>query len=180
MKLSNNTKQIFLRASGYELVLCTSVNRICEKALIKDFFTVISRLGDGVFWYITMLTIPFIFGFDALSVSLHMLAVAVVNYIIYKLIKTNTKRPRPFASNTNIDLGGRVLDQYSFPSGHTLHAVAFTIVLLHYFPQLAAFLIPFTVLIALSRVVLGLHYPTDVICGISLGSITSLISLYFI
>lgn len=180
MKLSDNAYQLFVRASGYELALCTSINKACQKTFIKAFFTLVSRLGDGVFWYITMLAIPFLLGLSALSISLHMLGVAAVNYLIYKLIKSNTKRPRPYASDKNIDLGGRVLDQYSFPSGHTLHAVAFTIVLIHYFPQLGIFLIPFTALIALSRVVLGLHYPTDVICGIVIGAAVSHSSLALI
>jgi membrane-associated phospholipid phosphatase len=63
------------------------------------------------------------------------------------------------------------LDEFSFPSGHTLHAVSFTIVALAYYPWLAPLLVPFTAGVALSRVVLGLHYPSDVLAatGIALG-----------
>jgi undecaprenyl-diphosphatase len=59
---------------------------------------------------------------------------------------------------------------YSFPSGHTLHAVAFTLVALAYWPWLAPLLVPFTLLTAASRVALGLHYPSDVLAGASLGA----------
>ena len=45
----------------------------------------------------------------------------------------------------------------------------FTTVALAWFPTLAVLLLPFTVLVALSRMVLGLHYPTDVICGAAIG-----------
>jgi undecaprenyl-diphosphatase len=62
-----------------------------------------------------------------------------------------------------------VLDRYSFPSGHTLHAVSFSLIALHYFPGLAWLLLPFTLLVALSRLVLGLHYPTDVLIATLLG-----------
>jgi undecaprenyl-diphosphatase len=61
------------------------------------------------------------------------------------------------------------LDEFSFPSGHTLHAVSFTLVALAYFPVLAPVLVPFTVLVALSRVVLGLHYPSDVLAATVIG-----------
>jgi undecaprenyl-diphosphatase len=62
------------------------------------------------------------------------------------------------------------LDAFSFPSGHTLHAVAFTLVALGYWPWLASLLVPFTLLTATSRVALGLHYPSDVIAGAALGA----------
>ncbi len=75
----------------------------------------------------------------------------------------------PFEVCPNIRLHVPPLDGYSFPSGHAVHAVAFTIVLSSFFPPLAVLLVPFTVLVALSRVVLGLHFPTDVAAGAVLG-----------
>lgn len=51
------------------------------------------------------------------------------------------------------------LDEFSFPSGHTLHAVAFSLVAMAHYPVLAWALVPFTASVAVSRVVLGLHYP---------------------
>jgi len=69
------------------------------------------------------------------------------------------------------------LDTFSFPSGHTLHAVAFTLVTLAYWPWLASLLVPFTLLTAASRVVLGLHYPSDVLAGALIGASVALASL---
>jgi undecaprenyl-diphosphatase len=61
------------------------------------------------------------------------------------------------------------LDHYSFPSGHTLHAVSFSIVAIHYYPRLAWVVVPFTLLVAVSRVFLGLHYPSDVAAAAGIG-----------
>jgi len=69
-----------------------------------------------------------------------------------------------------VQQGAAPLDAFSFPSGHTLHAVAFTLVALSYFPALAPVLVPFALLTAASRVVLGLHYPSDVLAGAALGA----------
>lgn len=61
------------------------------------------------------------------------------------------------------------LDEFSFPSGHTLQAVSFSVVALAWYPALAPLLLPFTALVATSRVVLGLHYPSDVLAAIAIG-----------
>ena len=68
----------------------------------------------------------------------------------------------------------------SFPSGHTLHAVSFTVVALAYYPWLAPLLLPFTVGVALSRVVLGLHYPSDVLAATAIGSLLAAVSLWLV
>ena len=78
-------------------------------------------------------------------------------------------RERPYVTFAGILAGTPPLDRYSFPSGHTLHAVCFAVLGSHYLPELALPLAGFAVLVALSRVVLGLHYPTDVAAGALLG-----------
>ena len=95
----------------------------------------------------------------------------MVALTLYKVLKRWTRRPRPFAADLRIHAWVAPLDEYSFPSGHTLHAVSFTVVALAYYPWLAPLLLPFTAGVALSRVVLGLHYPSDVLAatGIALG-----------
>ena len=70
------------------------------------------------------------------------------------------------------------LDQFSFPSGHTLHAVSFATVLVHYFPGWWVVAVPFAALVGLSRLILGLHYPTDVLIGGLIGYLLAVNSLY--
>jgi undecaprenyl-diphosphatase len=98
-----------------------------------------------------------------------MAATALACATIYRFVKTRTSRPRPFAAHQDIDLWAAPLDLYSFPSGHTMHAVALGILASVYFPYLVWFLVPFACLTAVSRVVLGLHYPSDVAAGAFIG-----------
>ena len=62
---------------------------------------------------------------------------------------------------------------YSFPSGHTLHAVTVTLLVLPVLPLLGLILVPVTAMIMLSRVILGLHYPTDVVVAALIGSLVA-------
>src|SRR5690606_27432241 len=72
------------------------------------------------------------------------------------------------------------LDEFSFPSGHTLHAVAFSLVAVAHVPLLAWLLLPFTACVAVSRVVLGLHYPSDVLAATVIGSALAGLSLWVV
>lgn len=164
------------RMVAYELMLCSLFNRASHIRIIKSLFALISRLGDGIFWYTLMLLLPFVYGLSALGASLHMMVVGALALGLYKAIKSVTERPRPCVVKQDLLLGTAPLDQYSFPSGHTMHAVSFTLVALHYYPELAMVLVPFAVLVALSRIVLALHYPTDVVCGALLGGGIALLS----
>ncbi len=160
-----------------ELGLCLRVNHTCRHEKVQKFFAFVSRLGNGVFWYALILILPLIYGASALPAAIHMSAVAIVGLLIYKVLKTVTVRRRPFVVHPGIQLGTAPLDQYSFPSGHTLHAASFTVVAVAYYGELAWVLVPFSLLVAASRVVLGLHYPSDVLAGALIGSTLAAVSL---
>ena len=150
--------------------VCVAVNHTSQYRVIRDGFRLVSRLGDGLFWYGLMLGLLLLKGTEALVPVVHMAVTGLIGTLLYKWIKGKTLRPRPYEVRQEICLTGTPLDKFSFPSGHTLHAVVFSIVALSYYPQLAIILMPFTMLIGLSRVVLGLHYPSDVIAGALIGA----------
>ena len=162
-----------------ELGICLWLNRACRYSIIRETFSTISWLGDGKFWYILMLILPLWYGAEGLTVTIKMLFVGLLALAIYKVIKSTTVRPRPYTIHQAINIGTAPLDHYSFPSGHTMHAVGFTIIATYYYPELGWILIPFAVLIALSRIILGLHYPTDVVIGAVIGFTLATASLPF-
>ena len=152
-----------------EVHWCLHLNRWGGRRRVMRCFALVSKLGDGYAWYALIGLLPLLGGEPGAIASLHLAAVALVSLALYRGLKRWTKRPRPFASHTAITAWVAPLDEFSFPSGHTLHAVAFTLVACWYFPWLAVVLVPFAVAVALSRVVLGLHYPSDVLAATVIG-----------
>jgi len=134
-----------------------------------EVFALVSRLGDGWVWFALTAVLPLMHGEQALVVSLVMLGTGAVATVIYKLIKHSTHRLRPCESTPDLILTVAPLDRFSFPSGHTLHAVCFTIIACSAYPGWVWVLLPFTVLVGLSRLVLGLHYLSDVVVGAAIG-----------
>lgn len=162
-----------------DLAWCLRFNRASQRQELERLFAVVSRLGDGVFWYALMLVLLMVQGQTALPAVARMLVAGAVALALYKWIKARTTRPRPCARHDHIRISVAPLDEYSFPSGHTLHAVSFSIVAVYHYPTLIWLVGPFTVLVALSRMVLGLHYPSDVLAGALLGTGLAMLALQF-
>ncbi|RNF86385.1 phosphatase PAP2 family protein [Montanilutibacter psychrotolerans] len=175
-----NRLPLHKRLDAGESGWCLRANRVCARAASRRYFSAISRLGDGVAWYVLMAALVVADGIDGLVASAHLAATGVIALALYKLLKRWTRRPRPFAADARIRAWVAPLDEFSFPSGHTLHAVAFTVVALAHYPMLSWLLIPFTASVALSRVVLGLHYPSDVLAATAIGVALASLSLWLV
>jgi undecaprenyl-diphosphatase len=150
-----------------ELRFCRYLNRPSRLPRPRAFFRIVSKLGDGWAWYALILS-QFVMPGRGFAAA-HLALTGGVGVALYKLIKGRAVRERPFITHPGISCAAAPLDRYSFPSGHTLHAVSFAVMGSHYLPELAMPLAGLAFLVALSRVVLGLHYPTDVAAGALLG-----------
>lgn len=160
-----------------DLATCAVINRVNRYRLVSALFGSASELGNGLFWYCLMLALLLTDGVGAVPAVTVMALVGIAGTVLYKLLKRATARPRPCAVDHSLIRTIEPLDRFSFPSGHTLHAVSFTIIACVAYPALSWYLIPFTVIVALSRMVLGLHYPSDVVAGASLGALLAGIGL---
>ncbi len=164
--------------ANHEHDWCLLANRWGSRALVRAYFRGVSRLGDGLFWYALMAALVLFDGAHGLSASAHLAATGLIALALYRRLKRWTKRPRPFACDGRIQPWIAPLDEFSFPSGHTLQAVSFSLVACAHYPALQWLLIPFTASVAASRVVLGLHYPSDVLAATGIGCALAALMLW--
>jgi len=167
----------FSRLDALEVRLCRPVNAIAQTIPVCSYFRFVSRIGDWPLWVALLLVLPLIYGREAWISVAHMAVTSLAGILIYKALKLSLLRERPFASHRDVHLLSRPMDRYSFPSGHALHATSFMVMLAAFVPPVMWLMLPLAVSIALSRVVLGLHYPSDVLAGAMIGFALARVSL---
>lgn len=174
----NRTFPVFERLDLLEWQICHRWAMLCRYRPLLAVLRVVSRLGDWPAWTVLILCQPLIHGALGWPLMLQFTATAGAGILFYRLIKTRLCRERPFITFTAIPCTMPPMDRYSFPSGHTLHAVSFCTLTAATSPWLLVVVAPLTLLIAVSRVGLGLHYLSDVAAGALLGLFFSITSLW--
>ncbi len=99
-----------------------------------------------------------------------------LSHLPVALFKKKYPRLRPYLVLPQTKIGKNPLADHSFPSGHTTAIFAIIVPFSISMPHLAAILIPIAFIVAYSRVYLGLHYPSDCIVGVLLGSMSALLA----
>lgn len=137
-----------------------------------------SRLGDGPMWLVVLVVLPLAGGTPGMHCAALLAATGAINLAIYWTIKKTIRRVRPCDGGCpDIRACAPIPDCFSFPSGHSLHAAAFALLLSAFYPALAPLLWFYALLVAIARVVLGLHYPSDVVGGGLIGACTAAVIL---
>jgi undecaprenyl-diphosphatase len=160
--------------------LMRHVNRWRAPRWIRVWALLATRGGDGWLWYAMGLVI-LLFG-DAdrfLAVGSGALAAATGVAIFLKLKKA-TGRKRPCAYEPHCWATLLPPDQFSFPSGHTITAFAVAVSLSSFYPDLAAGLFFCAISVAISRILLGMHFLSDVLAGAAIGTLLALGSTHLI
>ncbi len=135
------------------------------------FVRMISSSGDG---YLQVGAIALLTLLQYYPTAQLLLMLFALERILYWLLKNTLKRPRPQESFSSFQAVIEASDRFSFPSGHTSAAFLLSAVLSPFFLTAGIYwMVPLLFLwataIAVSRVLLGVHYPTDTLAGAALG-----------
>jgi undecaprenyl-diphosphatase len=150
--------------------LMRRLNRWRAPRWIRYWMLTATRLGDGWIWYSTAILLLLFGGPQRFAAVSSAALAAIVGVIVFKALKRLSQRPRPCQIEPHC--WSKVLppDKFSFPSGHTMTASSVALVLTYFYPSLEIALIFLALSIALSRIVLGMHFLSDVLAGIVLGA----------
>jgi undecaprenyl-diphosphatase len=136
---------------------------------IRYWMIAATRLGDGWLWY-SMAGLLLAFGgpqrYAAVSAAG---SAALVGVGVFKLLKRISHRPRPCQIEPHCWSTISPPDKFSFPSGHTMTAFSIALVLSYFYRGVEVPLYFMATSIAVSRVVLGMHFASDVLAGAILG-----------
>jgi len=138
----------------------------------RAFWTLVTHLG-GVISSITAAAFPLLTRGPLVPEARRAVATLVISHLIVQFVKRTVGRPRPARVLGDVALVVEP-DQFSFPSGHAAAAMSVAIVYSFAFPTLAGALIPIAMLVGVSRVCLGVHYPGDVLIGQIIAVLTAI------
>lgn len=176
--MTHRSLPAFERLDILEWQACHRLACYSRYRMILWLFRVASRVGDWPAWVLLTLAVSFSDDTQGWRTGLQFAVTAAIGALVYRLLKTRLCRERPYITFKQIPCTMPPLDRYSFPSGHTLHAVSFCTLTIALAPALIPWVAPLALLIALSRVVLGLHYLSDVAAGALLGYLLASASLW--
>ena len=156
--------------------LMRRVNRWRPPRWVRILVIAATRGGDGWLWY-SLGVILLLYGgpqrFEAIGSSV---SAALVGIFLFRTMKNVSQRKRPCEIEPHCWASILPPDKYSFPSGHSITAFAIAVSVGLFYPQLESVLLLAAFLIASSRIILGMHFLSDVLAGSAIGAALGLAS----
>ena len=151
------------------------LNQLLSGDFISGIMGIVTRLGNGT--YQALLVLPLMFLFSREKFRKHALALiitAALGGMLVHGIKRAVDRPRPpeyFETlGVPIHAPDKIPTSRSFPSGHTETAFSTAIYLSLLYPAATPVFLVLALIVGISRIALGVHFPLDVLAGAVLGA----------
>ena len=134
-----------------------------------------TNLGGAIFSSLLVVVLILIGSSHIKLVGFEILGTLIISQIIVHTLKILLSRERPYNIIEHLNTFGIDLKDYSFPSGHTTASFSIATTIALNIPRLSILVFTIAIIIGISRIYLGVHYPTDVAAGILVGCFTSIV-----
>lgn len=158
----------FIATSDYSVM--RRANNWAAPRWIRLWMIGATRAGDGWLWCFVGLVVLLFGGQERFAALGAGGLAALLSALLFQRLKRVTGRRRPCSVEPHCWATLLPPDQFSFPSGHTMTAFAITVAFTQFYPSLAFGLMFCALSIAISRVMLGMHFLSDVVAGAILGA----------
>lgn len=161
----------------FECKLFRNVNQHFDRKFLNFYFRNITHIGGATATISTILILIFLTNhsvrFTAIAAAISLL----LSHIPVTIVKKLYPRKRPYIMLSETKVPQNPLKDHSFPSGHTTAIFSVIIPFIILIPALAIILLPLGASVGISRIYLGLHYPSDVLAGCFLGTSSGMIAM---
>jgi undecaprenyl-diphosphatase len=165
-----SSKTMLSNLSAADHALMRIVNHWRAPRWVRWWMMASSKCGDGWFWAFCGIAVLASHDPERYVAFFAAAVAAASGVLVFMVLKKAVGRPRPCALEPHC--WARLLppDQFSFPSGHTITAFAVALSLSHFFPALELGLLFCAASVATSRILLGMHFLSDVVAGAVIGA----------
>lgn len=164
----------------FECQIFRGLNRHFDKRFLNFVFRNITRIGGAFFTIGITLLLLFITSNQSRSAAISSALALAVSHVPVQFVKKLFPRQRPYITLEKANFPSNPLKDHSFPSGHTTAIFSIVTPYILSAPGLAFVLLPLALSVGLSRIYLGLHYPSDVLAGAIIGTLVGSLAFFFI
>jgi undecaprenyl-diphosphatase len=174
------TKTVWGYIEQKDMRLMRRMNRWRPPRWVRLWMLLMSRLGDGLLWYVLGIMLLCFGGLQGFHAFLAGMLAALSAIALFSKIKPLSRRKRPYQVEPHCWAFITPPDRFSFPSGHAMTSFAIAASVSHFYPELQLCLLFSAASVAASRIVLGMHFLTDVIVGAAIGAGLGFFSLWLL
>ena len=166
--------RLFRKLQQLDRQLFVGINGRLHRSFLNFWLYHLTHLGGAWFTILSSLLIWLAAPQPWSKIGLQSCAALAISHLPVALVKKTYPRLRPYLTLPGTNTFRNPLTDHSFPSGHTTAIFSVTVPFMAAAPGLILVLLPVALLVAVSRIYLGLHYPSDTLAGAVIGSSVAL------